>query len=144
LFGNSRKHIFEGVRQSRVKRRQAPKKPARERAMKGSSAAAAAAKKPGVPLPVDRSKIVSRSALPRIPDFYRDKWFKCKDCGQEEVWTAKQQKWWHEEQGGEIETTAIRCRACRRKERERREHVRKAHLEGIVRKRAPSERIPKI
>jgi hypothetical protein len=124
-----------GVRQSRAKRRQPGPRPARGRSAKANPAAAAA-KKPGVPLPVDRSKIVSKSVLPNVPEFYRDKWFKCKDCGKQEVWKAQQQKWWYEQQGGEIETVAIRCRACRRKEGERRERVREAHLEGLAKKRA--------
>jgi hypothetical protein len=89
----------------------------------------------GTIIPVDRSKIVSRSAIPLIPDYYRDSWFTCKDCGRRELWTAKQQQRWYEEQGGEIETIAIRCRACRRKEKLRRETARKIHLEGIARKR---------
>ena len=48
-----------------------------------------------------------------VPDFYEDKPFKCKDCGVDQVWTAKQQKWWYEDAGGDLETTAVLCRACR-------------------------------
>ena len=55
-------------------------------------------------LPVDTSKIVSKSVLPTIPRHYKDKEFKCKDCGEVQLWTAKRQKWWYEEAGGEIET----------------------------------------
>ncbi len=91
--------------------------------------------KKGTIIAVDRSKIFSRSVLPTIPDYYRDTLFTCKDCGEQEVWTAKQQQRWYEEQGGEIEAIAIRCRACRRKEKLRRETARKIHLEGIARKR---------
>ncbi|HEX7861070.1 MAG TPA: zinc-ribbon domain containing protein [Verrucomicrobiae bacterium] len=83
---------------------------------------------------VDRSKIVSRSALPKIPDYYRDKEFTCRDCGVREVWTAKQQQHWYEECGGEIESTAVRCRECRGKEKARREAARKTHLEGVAKK----------
>jgi hypothetical protein len=43
----------------------------------------------------------------------------CKDCGTQEVWTARQQQWWYEVAQGAIETTAVRCRACRRAMRER-------------------------
>lgn len=94
-----------------------------------------AALKRGTVIAVDRSKVVSRSVLPEIPDYYRDTLFTCKDCGQQELWTAKQQQRWYEEQGGEIEAVAIRCRACRRKEKLRRDTARKIHLEGIARKR---------
>lgn len=84
--------------------------------------------------PVDGSKVRSRSALPNIPEFYANKPFKCVGCGCEEVWTARQQKWWYEVAGGEIETTAIRCRKCRRKERERKADERRRSLEGKEKK----------
>jgi len=91
--------------------------------------------KRGTIIAVDRLKVFSRSVLPKIPDYYRDTLFTCKDCGEREVWTAKQQQRWYEEQGAEIEAIAIRCRACRRKEKLRRDTARKIHLEGIERKR---------
>jgi hypothetical protein len=47
------------------------------------------------------------------PSFYEDKPFVCVDCGKEEVWTARQQKWWYEVAKGSIYSSAIRCRACR-------------------------------
>jgi hypothetical protein len=81
--------------------------------------------------------LVSRSVmLLDVPEFYRDLSFVCRDCGKAEVWTAKQQQWWYEVAGGEIETKAIRCRRCRQRERERRAKVRAAHEEGLRRKRA--------
>lgn len=89
----------------------------------------------GTIIPVDRSKVFSRSAIPKIPDYYRDTWFTCKDCGEEELWTAKQQQRWYEEQGGELEAIAVRCRACRRKEKLRREDARRIHLEGLAKKK---------
>ena len=39
--------------------------------------------------------------------------FTCRDCGEEQVWTAKQQKWWYEVVGGAIDSTAVRCLPCR-------------------------------
>jgi len=89
----------------------------------------------GTIVAADRSKVVSRSTVPKIPDYYRDTWFTCKDCGEQELWTARQQQRWYEEQGGEIEAIAIRCHACRQKEKLRREAARKTHLEGLARKR---------
>ena len=86
----------------------------------------------GTIIRVNRSKVFSRSALPTIPDYYRDKWFTCKDCGCDDLWTAKQQQRWYEEQGGEIEAIAIRCRACRQLEKQRKENARKVQLEGLV------------
>jgi hypothetical protein len=56
-----------------------------------------------------------------LPTFYLDLAFTCRDCGIEEVWTAKQQKWWYEVIHGHIDSTAVRCRACRRAYREQRQ-----------------------
>jgi hypothetical protein len=58
------------------------------------------------------------------PDFVRrgyyvDRPFRCADCGKEEIWTGTQQKWWYEVAKGFVYSMAIRCRLCRRKERER-------------------------
>ena len=64
-------------------------------------------------LAVNKNKVVFNSTLFDVPDFYEDKTFKCKKCEKEEVWTAKQQKWWYEEAQGDLETTAVLCRACR-------------------------------
>jgi predicted RNA-binding Zn-ribbon protein involved in translation (DUF1610 family) len=91
--------------------------------------------KKGTIIAVDRSRVFSRCAIPKIPDYYRDTWFTCKDCGEHDLWTAKQQQRWYEQQGGEIEAIAIRCHACRRKDKLRRETARKIHLEGLARKR---------
>jgi hypothetical protein len=71
------------------------------------------------------------------PDFVRrsyyvDTPFRCVDCNKEEIWTGTQQKWWYEVAKGFVYSTAIRCRACRRKERERRSQARRVHLEGLA------------
>ena len=75
-----------------------------------------------------------------IPDFvtrefYVDRDFRCKDCGKAEVWTASQQKWWYEIAKGDVWTMAVRCRPCRRRERERKAEARRVHQEGVARKR---------
>jgi hypothetical protein len=75
------------------------------------------------------------------PDFsergyYIDVPFTCNDCGKAEVWTAGQQKWWYEVAKGGVWTTARRCRACRRRERERRNAARQVHLQGLSHKEA--------
>jgi hypothetical protein len=54
-----------------------------------------------------------------LPDFYVDKAFVCVDCASEEVWTAKQQKWWYETVRAPIDSQANRCLACRRARRAR-------------------------
>ncbi|WP_315836916.1 zinc-ribbon domain containing protein [Bradyrhizobium prioriisuperbiae] len=78
-----------------------------------------------------------------IPDFiergtYRPESFVCKDCGIAEVWTPLQQKWWYETARGDVFTKAVRCRACRGKERARKTAARRAHLDGLAKKRPPA------
>lgn len=96
--------------------------------------------------PINREKLRSRSVISSftIPTlagrYYLDWKFQCIDCGSSQIWTGPQQKWWHEEIGGEIERIATRCRECRRKERLRREEARRIHLEGLLRKRAERSR----
>lgn len=89
---------------------------------------------------IDRSKLRSHSVMPssRVPSlggkYYLDYKFTCKDCGAQDIWTGRQQKWWHEEMGGDVESTAVRCRDCRIKERVRREAARRSRDEGMARK----------
>lgn len=52
-----------------------------------------------------------------LPSHYVDRSFNCRDCGEACVWTAKQQKWWYETARGNINSTAVRCQACRSKHR---------------------------
>ena len=82
----------------------------------------------------DQQALQHNSIFSALPLFYVDKPFTCKDCGVEQLWTAKQQKWWYEVAKGKIETTAIRCRACRKREQMRKAEVRRIHLEGLERK----------
>ena len=95
--------------------------------------------KRGTTIKVDPTKIFSRSAIPTIPEFYVDQQFTCKDCGKKEIWTARQQQRWYEDQGGEIEAIAIRCRSCRRREKARIAEARKIHLEGVARKQQQAD-----
>lgn len=66
--------------------------------------------------------------------YYLDVDFACIDCGAKETWTATQQKWWYEVAKGDVFSTAIRCRSCRRKERLRINEARKIHLDGLEKK----------
>ena len=73
------------------------------------------------------------------PDFvrrgyYQDRPFRCKDCGVDEVWAAAQQRWWYEEAQGDVWTMAVRCRACRLRERERKAEARRVHWAGLTAK----------
>lgn len=85
-------------------------------------------------LPVDESKLTMENTYSSPPEYYYDIEFTCIDCGAEQNWTAKQQKWWYEEAGGYFFSTAVRCRQCRKKEKKRIEEARKTRLEGIKKK----------
>ncbi|MGJ8655821.1 MAG: zinc-ribbon domain containing protein [Akkermansiaceae bacterium] len=85
---------------------------------------------------VDESE-VPEDAIPVDPDlvnignsYYRpvcyvDRAFKCQDCGSDELWKAEDQQWFYETTGSLFYATAIRCRACRQHEKERKEVDRK-------------------
>jgi len=75
-------------------------------------------------LPVDASKLVMGNTYSSAPDFYYDIEFDCEDCGIHQTWTATQQKWWYEEAGGYFFSTAVRCRACREKARQKKRQAR--------------------
>lgn len=68
--------------------------------------------------------------------YYQDRPFQCKDCGVQELWRATQQKWWYEVAKGNVDSLATRCRACRRKERERKANARRISEQGMEKKRA--------
>lgn len=87
-------------------------------------------------LPVDASNLNMGNTYDSPPEYYCDIEFTCQDCGSVEVWKASQQKWWYEEAGGYFFATAIRCRGCREKERDRKIEARRIYLEGNKRKSA--------
>jgi hypothetical protein len=68
--------------------------------------------------------------------YYMDIPFRCKDCNKDEIWTATQQKWWYEVAKGKVYTTAVRCRACRRVHRAKRELGRATQARRAARKDA--------
>ncbi|MDR3351702.1 MAG: zinc-ribbon domain-containing protein [Zoogloeaceae bacterium] len=74
--------------------------------------------------------------------YYEDEVFVCCDCGKECVWKAENQKWWYEEMRGFIYTTAVRCRACRIKRRERKAEARRVSEEGKRQKRLRQQARP--
>lgn len=66
-----------------------------------------------------------------LPLFYVDRPYQCRDCGVEETWTAKQQKWWYEIAKGHIDSFAVRCRPCRKRINEEKARQ-KAHMEEMA------------
>ena len=75
-------------------------------------------------LPVDASRLNMGNTYSSPPEYYYDIEVTCRDCGKIEVWTAAQQKWWYEDVGAYFFATAVRCRACRGIERERKHRAR--------------------
>jgi hypothetical protein len=95
-------------------------------------------------VPVNRDALAKNNSYGE-PDFsargyYLDRPFECVDCGKSEVWTAAQQKWWYEVAKGYAYSLANRCRACRRRERERRAEARRNHLSGLAKKHAAKDK----
>ncbi len=70
--------------------------------------------------PAKLEHIQSRESL---PSYYEDLHFVCIDCGQEELWTAAQQKWWYEEAKNPIDAITVRCQNCRQQQRRRKEQL---------------------
>lgn len=70
-----------------------------------------------------------------LPLFYMDKVFYCASCKSQELWTAKQQRWWYEIAKGDINSTAKYCRACRDIRKGERDRTRAIHIVGLVEKR---------
>ena len=62
---------------------------------------------------------INTYGLPKT--FYVDVAFKCEDCGSDEVWTAKDQKWFYEVAKGSLHKTAVRCRECRNRLKDQKE-----------------------
>ena len=48
-----------------------------------------------------------------LPLYYENIMFVCRDCGSDEIWLAKQQKFYYEECKGHIDSRAVRCKPCR-------------------------------
>ena len=80
---------------------------------------------PATAIPVDPHRLNLGGSYHR-PAFYEDLEFTCKDCGTDQVWSAEDQASYYESSGAPYYSTAVRCRSCRIKERERKAAARKA------------------
>lgn len=47
------------------------------------------------------------------PGYYKDCAYRCRDCGANGVWSARDQKWWYEQVQGSLDSRASRCQSCR-------------------------------
>jgi hypothetical protein len=82
----------------------------------------------------DRGELAHNNTYGCLPRFYVDKVVVCRQCSTEEVWPATRQKWWYEVAKGNINTDAVLCRACREKEKARKEEARRIHQNGLAKK----------
>jgi len=64
---------------------------------------------PGVELADQEVLVRDRGLQTEIPVIYQDWPFSCRDCGAEAVWTAADQKWWHETAHGAFGSHPILC-----------------------------------
>jgi len=69
-------------------------------------------------VPADHSKLAHVNTYGSFPDFYLDRPFTCRKCGQREIWKAEDQKWYYEEAKGHIDAVAVECHACRTTKRD--------------------------
>jgi Probable zinc-ribbon domain len=136
--GKQRRAELKAKRQAQMAKTRAADVDAKERQR---LAILAAKKREGVAVNQENLAPYNSYGLPEFVErgYYVDTPFRCKGCGRDELWTATQQKWWYEVAKGFVYSTAKLCRACRRRERERRNEARRVHLEGAARKkRGPS------
>jgi hypothetical protein len=118
------------------KQRRAEIKAARLARVAQASGKPTQAPMPGFAVAADKTLLASlNNTYGLLPDFYVDRLFTCRDCRTEEVWTAKQQKWWYEVAQGNINSQAVRCRPCRQLESARVEEARRVAQAGLQNKR---------
>ncbi len=121
----SRKTKTERLKQSRL---------VRAKALNGIDTSDPSVVPPPGTVLADQQELVHNNTYGRLPRFYIDKVVVCRQCGLEEVWSAERQKWWYEVAKGSINTDAVLCRACREKEKKRKDEARRVHMEGLKKK----------
>ena len=87
----------------------------------------------------DHVELAHNNTYGPLPLYYVDKPFDCQGCGANEVWTAKNQKWWYEIAKGNIDSTAVHCLSCRIKRRKEKEQQRMLMSEAAKREPHPNE-----
>ena len=133
--GKQRRAELQAKKKARDKKRRAEQSVVKKRKQ---SAQVARWERDGVAVNAANLAPSGSYSVPKFVErgYYEDIDFQCHDCGKEQIWTGQQQKWWYEVAKGDVATSAIRCRECRRKERERRNEARRVHLEGVAKKKA--------
>ncbi len=64
-----------------------------------------------------RSRQVPNNSYNAPPSYYTDVEFTCRDCGKQDVWSAREQKWFYEVVKGTLYQEASRCADCRKRVR---------------------------
>lgn len=85
-------------------------------------------KPPAGSVKADHDELKHNNTYGPLPFFYVDKLVVCKDCGKQEIWWADQQKWWYEVAKGHIDSKAIKCRDCRKKDKENKALARQTYI----------------
>src|SRR6187399_1487955 len=65
-------------------------------------------------VPADYSKLSHINTYGSLPEFYLDRPFTCRKCGNRKIWKANDQKWYYEEAKGHIDAVAVECHDCRK------------------------------
>jgi len=61
----------------------------------------------------DSSRLAHINTYGFLPEYYIDRPFTCRICGNREIWLASDQKWYYEEAKGHIDAVAVECHECR-------------------------------
>ena len=70
-------------------------------------------------LQADHAKLAHINTYGFLPEYYLDLAFVCRNCGNEQIWKAADQKWYYEEAKGHIDARAVECHACRQAKKKR-------------------------
>ncbi len=65
-------------------------------------------------VPADHNALEHINTYGALPDYYLDQPFICRRCGKQEIWKAKDQKWFYEVVKGHIDAKAVECHCCRK------------------------------
>jgi hypothetical protein len=140
---NAHRYVFEIMSNKKKKHRELlPSKIKRIKALSEIDTRDPNIKPPVGSVMADHKELSHNNTYDLFPLFYVDKLVVCKECGKEEIWTAEQQKWWYEVAKGNINSDAIKCRDCRKKEKERKAKARKVHMDGILKKEQSKKHNP--
>ena len=89
-------------------------------------------------VPADPAEQPPHNSMTPSPLAYVDQPSVCRDCGKHDVWTAADQKWYHEVVKGTLFARAVRCDECPARVR-REKAVQREQMAAAEAKRAAAE-----